>query len=148
MMSGAGLSLPTDNLYKFICLMGLAIFLAGALLLWSRGAQMADAHAEYAIAFRSVVGETKDLLRWAKKGADQRGDIPLPEIESSLDEVQSSLKAAELALRRSNRSRRMGNVLLAVGASLAAVGGWLWYSRVQKYEDAVLRHKAAEALSE
>lgn len=165
---------PTDNLYKFIAISGLAILLASTIIpflrLWqlelrrarigarinhsmlilSRRAPGIDEALKLTKQIQSagdtVDEETRELwIRqydsitqyWTDAEAEQIRQIEQEEKETAIALAESEALAGQVKDIWSLALSGLG-----VGLGLTGLGFWLWWARVQKFEDKILRHRA------
>ncbi len=156
--------LPTDNLYKFLALSGVAILLASVLGPFGRFEQ------DW-VAIHRIKGET-DVLQMRVTHHEQRvqrlkSDMSRPDAEAAspgrredlVTQIEASQEALELAgaelKARSDLAASihhqtddlfvLGGLGISLGLSLATAGFVLWYRRVQVHQDALLRSEAAHS---
>ena len=144
---------PTDNLYKFISIFGLLIFLASFIFpqILSR---------EYSLKYAEVEGEIRvlenereyiDNLKSDSEEPNQKkeDDPAIKQREAEFDKgLAEARKNHELSKALGVEARRwqwFGYIGMLLGVALMAGGFYLWYSRVQKYEDKLMKYKADEA---
>jgi len=144
---------PTDNLYKFVAISGLLIFLASFIF-------PQILYKDYLIKFAEIQGELRVLERQVdaldnvtdtasddpvrRKEADVEINRRESEIDKGLAEV---LRNRELRVALSNYARRwdlFGFIGMPFGLVMMMSGFYFWYSRLQKYEDKLIKHKASD----
>jgi len=154
------LNLPTDSLYKFVCLAGLSIFLAGCFLNWSYYRPMVDSSVDFEMRLSRVeryfkalgeyAGDMVTIVAKAMEGDLNTGDVgttnvnvpsaPEPpeteSVEASLDTFIRNLKAYRLY-------RNTAYLLMIGGLAIAAIGAYFWYTRIQRYEDQIIKRRAS-----
>jgi hypothetical protein len=151
--------LPTDNLYKFMALSGVALMLAAALLAYGsfrRIQSLADAlGAETSVAMVKADRIIAETLRAVDDSTltGQERERRLMELRTptfALGEQAVSLQARSKGLLRD--LKRLSDdvdgwliVLWTLGGVLASLGFWLWYMRVQRYQDTILRYEVEKA---
>jgi hypothetical protein len=125
-------SLPTDNLYKFIALAGIALVVATVVLGFGTYRDLLDREAE----LRAQGG----TLGWS---SGQPLDQNLPE--------ERDLKHGILLLRaRLDAAVKQFPMLsypLVAGTALMGVGFWLWYVRLQRHLDAIVLRRATRPMA-
>ncbi len=153
---------PTDSLYKFICVFGLSMFLAGSLLYWSLYKSFTDSAIRSEMALTTwthqLESSTKAMEAFGKKleaflqaakekvwdktpkltdvNAFSKFDLGDPEaIRKSVDEFIEALKVYR-AYRETAYS------MITAGLVMSAIGGYFWYTRIQRYEDQIIRGRA------
>jgi hypothetical protein len=157
-------NLPTDNLYKFMAIAGLVLFIFGAYTCFSNIRQIETAVWQQEVAAQMIEREQEWMLsRLAEINAEvdaagsndiagRDGQIAeLEEIQERLKEQNSSLGEHHESLLNLEYENKWSFVIQFGGLICATVGAWLswfgfrlWYLRVQVFQDAALR-KAAEA---
>jgi len=146
-------NLPTDNLYKFVALSGLVIFLLSVIYpqteVW-----------DIEIEILRLSGEGKEidyLLNEIEDDSDELVDIKLLTADEKKALVQNlvdlGLKSIKLetALDEINiRNERIGSLLIkmyvgiALGSAMMCFGFLSWYHRVQKYQDEIIKKEAEQ----
>jgi hypothetical protein len=143
---------PTDNLYKFIAISGLLIFLASFVF-------PQILYKEYAIKYAEIEGDLSVLERQietlnsitesddARSKKEDNVEIKRrrAEFDKGLEEV---LRKRELRVALSNYARRweiFGYIGMSFGLVMMVSGFYFWYSRLQKYEDKLMKLKASDS---
>lgn len=172
-------SLPTDNMYKFIALFGLVIFIASIVfplpksqdielmnIEIEKGWKLLDcAKASSDFKYTQQLQDIKQMdgLRVKNEKAPSKdteqlwlkqAKCSLNELRISVDETEKSLKdSIELIAGRKKLIVLLKQLLIykklcyiggILGPILMLIGFILWYYKVQKYEDIILRKKAKE----
>ena len=158
-------AIPTDNLYKFLAISGLVLLviclLYPPMIVEETTARAANLRAAVTVMKHRVanarqdVDYTSDALAEGKKNPDL-SDENLHEIEAEnarnmkearqleidVAELERDVVIADAAVRVSlNRMRLMSDlVYVAFGAMI--IGFLLWYRRVQRHADAILKEQA------
>lgn len=143
-------ALPTDNLYKFLCILGLAIVVIACFMYWQHYVGVRDSLARCKIELDRLRMDADRLGRYVdrmKSEVDRAKNDPKaipklkepPILRSNGIEVSEEL---QLAMSRAVDALYVSRILLVVGACLMVGGIWLWYTRVQVFEDQVLRERA------
>jgi hypothetical protein len=157
---------PTDSLYKFICVFGLSVFLAGCLLYWSlyRGFTDTAIRSQMALsAWVRQLQQSNDSMKAFEKnlrvGAEamkrrewdkaskmiDANTVPkfdfgdLPAVEKSGGDF---FEAVEVF--RAYRST--ASAMIVLGSIISLAGGYLWYTRIQRYEDQIIRQRATQGI--
>ena len=152
-------SLPTDNLYKFMTIAGLVVVVAGGI--WFRDVRRELTSRVDEIQLKSQVLDielkhlTEDMERYhqvfkSRLDSLQHGERPtLKEVQNFEDPLRSRQEAVEIKkaeidhereILRDNRGARALFVLMClVGFGITATGLWLWYTRLQIYQDKFVR---------
>ena len=137
--------LPTDNLYKFVALSGVALLLVGLVASESGVATLLKQDALLTVAIEELNARVSAVGSNPEDAAEAVQLDALREVTALRDQIfevrrQSELKDLELgAVRRTLRIYRIAEMS---GAVLASVGFILWYRRVQRYQDAILKKRA------
>ena len=119
---------PTDNLYKFLAIAGLALLLAGILV--------------PEIAARNLerdLGYVEGVLRYIERAREEDRVIEKESLLLDLRKQQELIRAQIPSFRRSTV---WGSILVNTGSSLMILGFSLWYFRVQRYIDKILFSEA------
>lgn len=111
---------PTDNLYKFVGISGMALTIAGLLMISSVSNDLREYHLSIYDAAANLLASEQELgprqeefeLAWLKIEAKH---------ETMIDHLRMQQKAGYTAIR--------------VGGIFAAIGGIFWWLKVQRYED-------------
>jgi len=155
-------SLPTDNLYKFICLAGLSIFILSQIYYQLFSYQVIlknkDLQLEMALTKKRLEFLEKDskLLENDKKKFE-KSDSPerLKELENITNLSMQKLRDLEIDAIKMNRLAKevfylndlhkllqtLSIVGFVVGLFFFGAGLYLWYTRIQIYEDRIIRKK-------
>lgn len=169
-------SLPTDNLYKFIALSGfvLGVLSWGYLIIQIDGQEIAMVEINAAVdgieaetesnaaGIESLArelglsltaegiadnfkGDRADLLKLQLRAEAQALRLAAVKERRQNVRLRSDLEAAKL--RRTKRLLWPLIILGTVGFGLSIFGFFLWYFRVQRYQDQVLKAEAKQALA-
>lgn len=135
---------PTDNLYKFTAILGLVLG-AGSV---AYGVAYRDWEFRRWEAPTVLLNALNDSLSGII-AANQRGTDTPEQHQHRLDGAESALKSAmfswDIAREEIDRRRVLwyGSIAgSALGIGLAGLGFALWYRRLQRYEDALVRARA------
>ncbi len=146
------LKIPTDNLYKFIAIAGLLVFVTGSILFYQTSNSLLDIYQqEY---FNELEIET--LTQEVNSTREQLNGV-LDEVlvsseqvkleyivlfkggvikyENRIKEVQENFIITKTKLSKVTEGRFLAQSLLWVGFLLTVVGFTLWYFKLQKYLD-------------
>lgn len=159
-------SIPTDNLYKFIAIAGLIGVLACLLYpplitssLTRKAADVAAARALIEATMEDVESRIDDVSAQVREAETKRSNVPKSEIAALEQQLGALGKQAQALQNELTRFERDGRIALAEGEALAAqmnlislaflpffiltaCGFLLWYLRIQRYADAILRLQA------
>lgn len=168
-------NLPTDNLYKFISMTGVLLMFVCVAVLEYRISQQVELNTEISLGKKAFEFLERDLERTSKgldsilqslEEAEKRGEkIDSNKLEhfSSLKKGHEELKARVrnidreiMTLRKKSdfaenyyqRTLRIKPLLLFggfTGIALAFIGFYLWYHRLQKHQDMLLKMQAISA---
>jgi hypothetical protein len=137
-------SLPTDNLYKFLALSGIIIDVAAVHLYFKRRADVNERLDELetqAAGLRVDIEEAKLQLEAAKEEHHTTA-AKFYASTQRVAEVSRSHEVQKVKLGVLKRLRRELKLLtwvvafaLTIGTVAAAAGFYLWYDRLQKYQD-------------
>jgi hypothetical protein len=153
---------PTDNLYKFLALSGLVAMLVALIYPLT---MINKLEIESAEVFGDLKLSQAELARLelrvaALRAEDSSGQIEAGHrylAETQLDEFSDALfdaqKAMILSQTRSHKldvlfdnTKKWVNlaiILFAVGTVAMTFGFWKWYTKIQRFEDAILERRAA-----
>lgn len=168
-------NLPTDNLYKFQFISGVAILIAVFLYSFTTIStlenQINNLEQEMSITKLSSEFIFKDsdnlvnLLNGIDKIKKTANIEDIPNIEkiesqitSKLDDLKTKsrsiqIKDIEIQYQSNLKSKIQDtkdvfNFGTLIGLILSVLGYWNWYSRLQKYEDIIIKGRAEEYLKE
>ena len=135
-------NLPTDNLYKFMAMAGMAIIIMGFLTVW--------AHANRS---QELFRELQQGLALSNTELEQAMQIANPEERLSLlrkhnlelAKLTSIQKELEFILDWKLRYEVFAVACMVLGTLLSGSGFWLWYVRVQRHLDKMLHDKTLDA---
>ena len=126
-------NLPTDNLYKFLALSGIALMLASSFFMESNFSQARE------LANRIQAGnEYFDLL----------SGLPDPQLEELITIQKSQYeKLGELKTISETTASNMNVIsfLFALGMGMSIIGFWSWYILVQRPLDEIMQITLKEA---
>jgi len=155
-------SLPTDNLYKFLAIAGLVIIVLSVVGPWSRYEQLTpktievetqvSTHKREIVSVESAIMRTEEELKKAKTQKERELLLARAE-ELQKQKRQLQIMISEIAGKRTllqHLQERValyfvvGTYSLVFGVIVSIVGFVLWYRRVQRYQDGILKqqHKA------
>lgn len=155
---------PTDNLYKFISISGLLIFLVSFIFPRYLNKEYVLLYGEIKGELRSMENEIESLDNSIVSDDSIRAQIPLLLLHPSLPNLFQKLLSDELYksknLRKEMRDlvkkwetsealyseienwRKIGYYGIGCGLILMIIGFALWYLRLQKYQDMILKNEA------
>ena len=133
-------NLPTDNIYKFIAIAGVALGIASIAL-------RVQAHLAYESKVLSRVETTGKAIQ---DHIRERGGIPTlsndtkrgadPDLEEFKEILQTRDKEYLSSLKTlMNLTGELMNHMFAIGCFLAICGLGLWYVKVQSFQDGILK---------
>jgi len=152
-------SLPTDNLYKFLAIAGLVIIVLSVVGPWSRYEQLTsktiEVETQTSIYKKGIASVELAIMKlkeeWKKAKSEKEREL----LQSRLDELQRQIRQLEIIIpeiagKKALHQRFMettaifvvaGACGLVLGVVLSIVGFVLWYRRVQRYQDAILKQQ-------
>ncbi len=141
-------NLPTDNLYKFVALAGLSIVVLSVVLPTAQQNATGDKIDQYTIDLAVLAVEVKNLkeeleIAVAQPRPSAHDQRLLRQRQLELDARVATITVRTAILKR--LVEKQGEVLgwmavgLLTGLVLAVIGFSLWYARVQRYQDQLLR---------
>lgn len=138
-------TIPTDNLYKFMALSGVVMFIVAPIF-----------YVNFYISYKKIEYTAIDSLRvphpeyYFIKSKMEHGETvtksqkELVEKWDSFKKEGSSVKIEyNLYTRFSNVITFLSIVMGTIGLALSIVGFWLWYNRVQKPLDIILMNETS-----
>lgn len=161
---------PTDNLYKFLAVSGLLLAGFSVYIpiqyLEEYNRAATEYYADTERSTEKIVGLRDESVRLAqcaidmmdadKKGAtiskrhkeycdrlEKAQPLPDPIVEWRANSEALKVRGQWIDILRANyrRAEVIGNVFFVLGLGVSIGGFWLWYIRLQKYEDAAARSK-------
>ena len=141
---------PTDNLYKFIAISGVVILILSVGFPFSKATNLSIKEAE-------ITGDYIRLIEESKfgdaPGALFTGDTK--KTKEHIDFLNKQTKESNRHLRGIEQKERIVKILKqeirfytwvgivggTLGLAVSLFGFFLWYSRVQKYEDIILKNR-------
>lgn len=150
-------SLPTDNLYKFIFISGVILFVYSMYSLMQienklRDSLIENTHNTFKLRFENdslqiILGIDSALTNKAKLHLEEK--LKKRKIEDDI-KVYTLIKRREQSVELDNKLQnindswenkqiRQASIMLGTSVFLILFGGLLWYSKVQYYEDAILK---------
>ena len=145
-------SLPTDNLYKFIAIGGVVLFMFGAVLqqvetesAFDLTTEMDTASARYFGKADAFYRETIELSKLDPKWVHGKEYYDLKR-EVAVDSArEASLHRQEIWRRKLHDSNvDFYGTLQVVGGLLALLGFIMWYAMVQRHQDKILKREATD----
>ena len=133
---------PTDNLYKFLALFGLAIVIAAGGM--AGKLQLDHEDVERNTEARALASPLEaDRLTRSSNPADRARGVALADTVTKLaDSVQAV--ADRLKAKPSKTLPTLICIALA-GVAVSTVGFILWYCRFQRYQDRIVERQAAQS---
>ncbi len=139
-------TIPTDNLYKFMALTGVVLVIGSFILVWFKAERSQELLREYKqgaalIEAKIEIAELSDLLdQESRKRIGKSSELRR---EVGVDRAKLVVIEEELKLILEDKLMYMVFLIVSqvVGFSLSIVGFKLWYERVQKYQDIILRRQ-------
>lgn len=156
-------SIPTDNLYKFIAIFGLVIIIAGSYLYISMVKQYSldtislvkesgilkvrsDA---LSTRMNQLEGEIKIAIEQQDRELAERLLTELKNILEENNQIAISLKDVEGDVQKSENTGIFVDIArsgyyssLGIGTYFIIYGFWFWYSKLQYYQDSIIKRKA------
>lgn len=146
---------PTDNLYKFIAISGVVILILSVGFPFSKATNLSVKEVE-------ITGDYIILLEDSKFGDAPRALFTGDQKKSKehIDFLNKQTKESKRHLRVVEQKERIAKILKqeirfytwvgivggALGLAISLCGFFLWYSRVQKYEDIILKNRTEEQI--
>ena len=126
---------PTDNLYKFMALSGLALLLASILFIEINLSRFDELSNQIEAKQKQVT-----FLRDLAKTSDNEANINhLEEGIAIIKENEILISQLNVLLNRLSKHLWSMFFLSGLGLSTSIAGFWLWYTRLQKFQDEVLQ---------
>jgi hypothetical protein len=131
---------PTDSLYKFLALSGLALCIVA---LWVPLREADRINGE----MPAFSAESDLLAEQARLRTGSGSTVPSVDALDNERERQHARKEKELEIRTAAWKAQTAwyGKVLAVGVLAAVIGFTLWWFRVQRYQDQLARSQAEEA---
>lgn len=136
---------PTDNLYKFVAIFGMVLVVAPLVLFFGRAGELRARSAEVRREV-ALLGFDVDVARQDQERSKEP-DEPLKTRALRRRMVEAQARTTELSdlLEELERLANVAKISAAAGLVLTIVGFTLWYERVQRFEDLVLRRQVEAA---
>ena len=143
---------PTDSLYKFVAISGLVLVVV-AVVVWLQTwqdytAAVIDAVDPMSDAKRAVIDNYEALTSAAEPDEEQRQERIRQtgrRAEEAERRAQNALMKVKVANARYDRFQTLGTVLCIVGFAAMILGFILWYRRIQRYQDRIIKKQAESA---
>jgi len=141
-------NLPTDNLYKFIALVGVVVLLAASYFPIIKARELRLAKIEIEGQMRLLEIEVQHLQDTSKQlGSNETiGDCNREELVGKAyklkmknEEIKTNSKKVEVIGIDYELIRKIQVAGMILGFILSAFGFFLWYFRIQKYQDKQLK---------
>jgi len=142
---------PTDNLYKFMALFGLIVYLGAAIgpaiLVWYSQTALLEYQHQSAILNSKFHPLTQKVIELQKHSVDPTpAKVSAGEQNDDLNTVKEAAEEKrrylEMLISQTNNALVFAKVFFVLGSTLTVAGFMLWYSKVQHFEDLKLRHEA------
>ena len=146
----SGFPFPTDNLYKFIAISGLGLYVYALtfpphgnmdrmLAEFDQRSALLSKRAHNKIQFAELARRVHAgrLSKESKEFKTAQVDV---EIDSSMDEILKS--RIDILDRQRSWANQNSYIAMEIGAVAMIIGFALWYSKQQIYEDALIRAEA------
>ena len=142
--------IPTDNLYKFIAMSGIALIIFSCVTAFINASRregiideikakmdMRDAYLNIAKDYKKtidVIGNVGTISEMHNKAIDKANKFA--------NELTDRVYVLETIVEQRNVTYIMSFVSSFVGTILACVGFLLWYKKLQIYQDAIIKREA------
>lgn len=120
---------PTDCLYKFMAIAGLAI---SAFSVWAYFSAADRAVRKLEESARLLAYEQEEVSRQEKRGLNSET------IDKKSDDVAASLAELKVMIRHLQPAENLSVCGFVTGGTIAFAGFLLWYIKVQRHQDAIL----------
>ena len=136
--------IPTDNLYKFLAIAGLTISLFSLAMNTISVNQYAEKRIQLLSDISGYRIQTDKLIRelGSKNPESQTISAQTRELESHVEELSSIVKITRDSFDRVTKLQNMG---VLFGFFISATGFFLWYWKLQRYEDLALESRSTAA---
>lgn len=130
-------TIPTDNLYKFLAIAGLVLIITFEILYVSKGSQVTSRE----LALREDI----ELLQKRVNEKIDRGDAKeARELFLKLENQCTEYRKLAFDVDHFDVIGKQRKLFDVVGAVMSIIGFGLWYDRVQKYQDIILKKQAGK----
>ena len=126
-------NLPTDNLYKFMALSGLFLIIFSFTLVLLQANRSQDIHRE--LKRLSTIMELKNFQNERDKKLGEN-------IVENLGQSRKLLEELKFILEQKPKYMAFFVIFMLIGVILSITGFQLWYSRVQRYQDILIKNQA------
>ena len=142
------LPLPTDNLYKFLALAGIALVLLGYVVPHDKANELERRVAEIEAQKLVFLAELKVLDKDTSRASKQK-DVPaeelkdlggrLLEVKRKFAEIDGAELQANTAKAQMEREKPLFHIFTILGALFSVLGFVLWYVVVQRPSDLITK---------
>lgn len=141
---------PTDNLYKFIAISGVVILIMSVGFPFSKATNLSIKEAEITADYIRLLEESKfgddsgTLFTGNPKKSKEHTDFlnkQTKESNRTLREIEQKERIFKIFKQEIRFYTWVGAVGATFGFAVSLWGFFLWYSRVQKYEDIILKSR-------
>jgi hypothetical protein len=129
-------NLPTDNLYKFLALSGITLYIACLVLSVITSQDISDKRMKVSNELIELKKELNSIESSTKDEPTQTTQYKLDIFKSRLDNKQSEVDSLATTFESISQLLYSGYI---VGLSSSFLGFILWYFKVQRYEDMILQ---------
>lgn len=151
--------IPSDNLYKFICIGGLVLVISSYLSLVYKDQKYADQVLEYYSQAKIVGEEVNQLKSTSNSLTASMGKVSNDSLQQQNNEIINKLNSYELDITKVNNlanqldylksdldvQNKFLNKVIDIGFLFIAVGFILWYWKLQRYLDLIVKKQARES---
>ncbi len=153
-------SLPTDNLYKFIAIAGLVVFISGIFLMSNSEDKLAEVGFSVDT-LSSVIEDIQELVHESENNVISSAVNNPNQVEEAADafvdlisernklayRIETINSELELELETIKKNTWRGFALALLGLLTSSAGFYFWYHRIQKYLDIKLKKEALDGTS-
>jgi len=134
--------IPTDNLYKFLAISGVVVFISSLYLLPLMNAELLSASNAITKEQVNIVHQKRLLEASGFDKASKEYRIGLEKVGNQIDLLAPELKRQDDVLFRGKIAIILSLIGAVMGFGMASTGFKWWYSRIQLFQDAILRKEA------
>ena len=138
-----GLNLPTDNLYKFIALAGLALMMLSVYLDYTKGIDISLAVEQLKGDLEVDKAESRYLQTQILEAIDKSNSLAVRQLTREADKqravVDAKLATVTFQVKAYASLSKVLTSTFFAGIGISIFGFLLWYVRVQRHLDAALR---------
>jgi len=140
--------LPTDNLYKFMAIIGVVTTALSILAPASVGRTIALQQFEIERDLSLLEAEQRRIETLPPEQEMAEHDQHARELRRNLEEVKYKNRVLEYSIWTLRLWKAAAAMGIVGGLLLSVSGFWLWYTRLQRFQDRALAEQAAQSMND